>query len=251
MPAYDPESRTPADDRDLNADDRDLRADAHDDESTARDERALARDQRATAREVAAGTTDGGALADRVAAQRDRQGSVSDRQQAADDRVAASSDRELSATEREASSVDELTGARRREVGMFELEREVARAHRTEEPLSLAFVDVDGLKAINDTSGHAAGDDLLGVVAQAIRTHLRSYDLLVRVGGDEFLCGMSDLSAALAVERFDLVRAQLAEDHQASVTVGIAELEDGDTLSGLVSRADAAMYAQRAARLGP
>lgn len=54
----------------------------------------------------------------------------------------------------------------------------------------LAFIDVDNLKAKNDSLGHPAGDKLLRDTADSIRAHLRSYDLLIRFGGDEFLCGL-------------------------------------------------------------
>ena len=128
---------------------------------------------------------------------------------------------------------------------MLELDREVARSHRTGEPLVIAFVDVDGLKAINDTAGHAAGDAVLRAASDTIRNHLRPYDVVVRFGGDEFLCGLPDISEAQASQRFDLIHSQLAADHQASLTVGFACLEQGETLDGLVARADAAMYARR------
>lgn len=239
------ERADPGDDRDRTAEDRDQRAEAHDQESEARDERAEARDARADARERAANEIDTGAAADRAGALRDRRGGASDRTQAADDREAASADRLLSAQERVASSMDELTHAYRRDAGVVELEREIARAKRTKQPLTLAFVDVDGLKEMNDSLGHAAGDRLLCGTADSIRTHLRSYDLVVRFGGDEFLCALLDATTTEAAERFSLVNADLASHHQASVTVGFAELQADDALTDLVARADEAMYTAR------
>jgi diguanylate cyclase (GGDEF)-like protein len=73
---------------------------------------------------------------------------------------------------------------------MAELEREIARATRTRQPLVLAFVDVDHLKEINDVHGHAAGDQVLQAVAETLRTTLRGYDLIFRYGGDEFVCAL-------------------------------------------------------------
>lgn len=237
-----------AEDRDQTAEDRDQTADAHDEASAARDERADARDQRAEARELAADGVDRGAAADRAGALRDRQGGASDRTQAADDRAAASADRALSARERETSSIDELTGAYRRDAGMVELERELGRAKRTEQPFVLAFIDVDDLKGTNDSIGHAGGDQLLRATADAIRAHLRAYDLLVRFGGDEFVCGLLDMTITEAVQRFTLVNAQLAATRQASVTAGLAELRADDDLEDLVGRADEALYAERERR---
>ncbi len=110
------------------------------------------------------------------------------------------------------SSIDELTGAYRRDAGIVELVRETARAKRTQEPLVLAFVDVDGLKATNDTQGHAAGDRILCTVVDVIRAHLRSYDLVVRYGGDEFVCAFADMTIEEAGERFLLINGDLATD---------------------------------------
>jgi diguanylate cyclase (GGDEF)-like protein len=232
-------------DRDRTAEDRDQRAEAHDRASEARDERADARDERAEARERAADGVDTGAAADRAGAWRDRRGGASDRNQAADDRAAASTDRFRSARERAASSIDELTRTHRREAGIVELERELARAKRTKRSFALAFLDVDDLKGTNDSLGHVAGDQLLRETADSLRAHLRSYDLIIRFGGDEFLCALLDVTLAEAAKRFSLVNADLAATQKASVTVGLAELEADDALEDLITRADEAMYRER------
>jgi len=234
----------PGADRDRTAEDRDRRAEDHDQAADARDGRADARDERAGAREDAAGVLDAEAVADRAGALRDRRGGASDRSQAADDRRAASGDRQVSAREREVFCIDALTGAHRREVGMMELEREIARAKRTDQPLTLAFVDLDHFKATNDSLGHAAGDQRLRATADSIRAQLRSYDLIIRFGGDEFLCKLFGVTVTQAAERFALVSTDLASQ-QASVTVGLAQLEADDALEDLVARADKAMYEKR------
>ncbi len=201
-----------------------------------RDERADARDERAEARETAAHIFDPEVVSDRAAAKRDRKGGASDRLHAADDREAASTDRSVSARERESFATDELTGAHRRDTGLVELDREISRAKRTKQTFVLAFIDVDGLKATNDSLGHIAGDQLLRQVVDTIRGHVRSYDLIVRYGGDEFLCGFLDVDMAEAVERFALVNADLAAIRQASVTAGIAQLDAHDGLEDLIQR---------------
>jgi diguanylate cyclase (GGDEF)-like protein len=232
-------------DRDRTAEDRDRRAEAHDRVSEARDERADARDERAEARERVADADDTAAAADRGGAKRDRQGGASDRGQAADDRHAASADRWFSARERATFAIDQLTGAHRRDVGFVELEREIDRAKRTNQPFALAFVDVDHLKARNDSRGHTAGDQLLRATAEAIRAQLRSYDLIIRFGGDEFLCGVIDVTVAEAAKRFARANAELATTQQATITVGLAQLEQDDVLEDLVARADQDLYRER------
>ncbi len=231
--------------RDRTAEDRDRRAEADDLASESRDERANARDDRAQARERAADQVDPGAAGDRAGSSRDRSGGASDRTRAAGDRKAALADRVVSAEERATFSMDELTGAHRREAGMVELAREVARAKRTKQPFALAFVDIDGLKGTNDSLGHAAGDRLLRETVDAIRAHLRPYDLIIRFGGDEFLCALLDVTMAEATKRFTLVNADLADTHQSSLTVGVVELEADDALENLIARADKAMYDAR------
>ncbi len=128
---------------------------------------------------------------------------------------------------------------------MLLLDHDVLRAKRTNQPFTLAFVDLDDLKAVNDSLGHVAGDQLLRATADAIRGHLRPYDLIVRYGGDEFLCGLLDLTMAAAAERFVLVNADLAATRQASVSAGLAQFETDDALEDLIARADEALYSER------
>jgi diguanylate cyclase (GGDEF)-like protein len=118
------------------------------------------------------------------------------------------------------------------------------RARRTKQPFVLAFIDVDGLKAVNDSLGHNAGDQLLRRVVDYTRAQLRSYDLIVRLGGDEFVCGLSGLRRAEAADRFCRVDANLSA-HGSSITVGLAEQEKSDSLADLIARADKALYASR------
>lgn len=232
-------------DRDRTADDRDRTSDAHDESAEARDARSDARDDRADARDEASHTVDTTAASDRAGAKRDRQVSAGDRQHSEDDREAASADRVHSARERAVMLLDGLTGAHRRDPGLLELEREVTKAHRTATPFVLAFIDVDGLKTLNDLHGHIAGDNLLGGVVDTIRGVVRDYDLIVRYGGDEFLIGLADLDLAEARRRLEIANASLAETRQAHVSVGLAELAPGETLDDLLGRADAMMYAER------
>jgi diguanylate cyclase (GGDEF)-like protein len=249
----DPDARTAAhghedpERHDRAADQRDRAADQRDRAADQRDRAADERDDRAEAREQAVGRFDADAASDRAAASRDRSAAVWLRGDAAEDRRAAAADRAISARARAASSIDELTGAHGRDAGVVELERETAMASRMKQPLVLAFIDVDGLKRTNDSLGHAAGDRLLRRVVDTLRAHLRSYDLIVRFGGDEFLCALVGIGTAAAAERFSVVDGELAA-HEASVTVGLAELRVDESLEDLIARADAELLRKRQQR---
>jgi diguanylate cyclase (GGDEF)-like protein len=186
---------------------------------------------------------------DRVASLGDRTSSAGERAQSALDRDASGHDRAASAQEIHDASLDSLTGAYVRGAGLAELERDVSRTKRTGQPLTLVFVDVDQLKQVNDGEGHAAGDRLLVDVAGALRARLRPYDLIIRYGGDEFVCAVSDMTMIDTAARIALVNESLADrpGHR-SVSVGLAQLEARDSVDTLVARADRALYQERSRR---
>jgi diguanylate cyclase (GGDEF)-like protein len=183
-----------------------------------------------------------GAAADRWRAREDRERAACDREFAALDRAQA-------ARERRAAGTDELTGARRRGVGLEELDREIDRARRTGKSLVAVFVDVDNLKALNDTLGHDAGDQLLCNVVSGLRRQLRSYDLVIRLGGDEFLCALPGVTVEQARARFAGLNAELrGASPSGSVSVGFSELHDHETQPDLIYRADHDLLATRKGR---
>jgi diguanylate cyclase (GGDEF)-like protein len=207
---------------------------------SAEDRHSNAGDRKASARERAS------AGSDRVVASTDRRAGGSARNDAQVDRAAASADRDRSASDREAAHLDELTGTYRRGPGFVELEREVLRSAREHEALAVAFVDVDHLKSVNDSLGHAAGDRLLRQVADAIASRLRPYDLVIRYGGDEFVCVLPGLTAAAATERLVTINNDLrAMEVTGSVSIGIADLQPDDSMADLVERADQSLYTAR------
>ena len=164
-------------------------------------------------------------------------------------RLEAARDRAQAAADRAASEVDELTGVRRRGAGLAQLQREMARSRRGPEHLVVAFVDVDGLKRMNDTQGHLAGDRLLVAVADSLRANLRSYDLIMRFGGDEFVCVLPQADLSDVQRRFEEVSRHLASSvPPASVTVGFARLRDEDSAESIIHRADQDLLARRRAR---
>ena len=180
----------------------------------------------------------------RVAAARDREHAALDREQAALDRGAA-------AQEAIAAGIDHLTRTLTRRVGLFALQREIARVQRTKDPLVVAFIDVDKLKAVNDGNGHGAGDRLLSTVARLLGEELRPYDLIIRFGGDEFLCCFSGASIDTVRLRFDHISAELsATTDGASISFGLAQLEPEESMEQLIERADAAMITTRARTRG-
>jgi diguanylate cyclase (GGDEF)-like protein len=116
---------------------------------------------------------------------------------------------------------------------------ELDRCRRTSSRLIVAYVDVIGLKAINDTQGHQAGDRLLTRSVTLIRGYLRPYDLIVRLGGDEFLCAMSNMSLLEARQRFSAIAAALANTPMdAAIRTGFAELSPEQTATDLIASAD-------------
>jgi len=176
-----------------------------------------------------------------------------DRMLAARDRAAAALDREEAALDRHRAAEylkrtyrDELTGALQRDAGRDQLAHEVDRAHRLGDELVIAFLDVVDLKRVNDEQGHAAGDNVLRALGEALRNGLRSYDLVVRYGGDEFVCALPRASMASAGQRFtDVNRLLGAAIPGASVSIGLAELTQDETLDMVVDRADRELYAGR------
>lgn len=147
----------------------------------------------------------------------------------------------------EMAATDDLTGATRRSPGLAALQREIDRARRLgDRDIVAAFLDVDGLKLLNDTEGHAAGDRILKHVVTAIRDRVRSYDLVIRYGGDEFVCGLMDVTLADARRTVADIRHQFEERSGGhSVSVGLAQLKADDTAETVVARADAALYSTR------
>ena len=148
---------------------------------------------------------------------------------------------------REEAAFDELTGVMRRAAGISALDREVSRARRQKSPLSVAFIDVDGLKQANDKHGHKAGDDLLRGLASILKSGLRGQDLVVRYGGDEFVCVLPDTVADAARAKMSWVQTE-AQKSGISFSAGIAELGRSDDVVSLLGRADTEMYAVKSRR---
>jgi diguanylate cyclase (GGDEF)-like protein len=148
---------------------------------------------------------------------------------------------------REEAAFDELTGVLRRAAGISALDREISRARRQKSPLSVAFVDVDGLKQANDKVGHKAGDDLLRGLASTLKSGLRGQDLVVRYGGDEFVCVLPDTVADAARAKMSWIQTEAAKSG-IGFSAGVAELSRSDDVVSLLGRADTEMYAVKSRR---
>jgi diguanylate cyclase (GGDEF)-like protein len=171
---------------------------------------------------------------------------AADRERAAQDRASAARERARLEAELRLAHLDQLTGTYHREMGQMALSQEIDRARRADGRFVVAFVDVDGLKAVNDLEGHAAGDRVLQLVARAIRTNLRSFDPIIRYGGDEFVCGLGGANLSDAMIRFRSIEKTLKSDANVGISVGFSVLGAGDTVGAMTERADAAMLQVKA-----
>ncbi len=153
------------------------------------------------------------------------------------------------------ATVDRLTGVANRQSLLAALFAEAERASRYGRPLSVAFVDIDHFKAVNDTYGHAVGDIVLRGVAQAIAANLRTSDMIGRYGGEEFMLILTETNieegAALTEKLRTLVQRQRfaiegAGDIAVTISIGIAGGSGSQLrMDTLVRDADAAMYSAK------
>jgi diguanylate cyclase (GGDEF)-like protein len=168
---------------------------------------------------------------------------------ASEDRRLAAEDRRQAASYLSDAYRDDTTGALNRRPGREQMQALLERARRDESVLTFIFLDVDGLKRVNDSEGHERGDAVLAAVGMALRSSLRSYDLVVRYGGDEFVCALPGSTEETAQETLARVRSALDRlTPGATISAGCAELVPADTLDDVIRRADTDLYQER--RLG-
>jgi diguanylate cyclase (GGDEF)-like protein len=151
---------------------------------------------------------------------------------------------------RELATTDALTGAlnRRR---MFEIaEAELANAHPVTRPLALAMLDIDHFKAVNDRFGHVVGDEALQRVAHTVRSALRRHDHVARYGGEELAVLLPGTTLDAACKVVERIRSEVAalrlhgngELVPLSLSAGVVAALAGESLRGLIQRADGALY---------
>jgi diguanylate cyclase (GGDEF)-like protein len=154
----------------------------------------------------------------------------------------------------ELAELDDLTGSFNRRCIMGVLDDAITRAQRNKTPCSLALIDIDWFKRINDGYGHLTGDEVLRTFAITMFANIRSIDKLGRYGGEEFLLVLPDTPGERAAHILDRLRTIIADlDWSAfspglrvTISAGIATLRPDETSESLLARADGALYAAKA-----
>jgi len=150
---------------------------------------------------------------------------------------------------------DVLIGLPNRRGFMRQLNQLIARINRYDEMAAMLFIDVDGLKLINDSFGHKAGDEALMFVAELLVRGVRASDYVARIGGDEFGILLEHANESSAAETASRLVSQIAgcefcyEESclPLSVAIGFSLIAKGDSSEDVIERADLAMYAEKAA----
>jgi diguanylate cyclase (GGDEF)-like protein len=154
----------------------------------------------------------------------------------------------------ELAELDELTGSFNRRCIMRMLDEEVTRARRINTSCSIALIDLDWFKRINDAYGHPTGDEVLRTFAITVFANIRSADRFGRYGGEEFLLVLPDTSGDLAARILDRLRAIIADldwsafspGMRVTISAGVATLRANETPDTFLARADSALYAAKA-----
>lgn len=156
---------------------------------------------------------------------------------------------DLNVSLNEASNRDVLTGLGNRRLLIERLKQETQRADRTGQHYSLAMLDVDNFKQVNDTHGHEMGDEVLVGIGTAVQLELREYDLCGRWGGEEFLVILPNTPAEAAMSVAERVRTGIrnlavrsgTQKLSVSASIGVSVHRANEDFSNTVSRADAAL----------
>jgi diguanylate cyclase (GGDEF)-like protein len=152
---------------------------------------------------------------------------------------------QLQAALAELAATDELTGCLVRRVLHQRMEEEITRSIRSRSPLSLLMIDVDEFKAVNDTYGHLMGDHVLANIGAVLRTSGRAFDLVSRIGGDEFALLLPDTDLPNAVAVAERIRQHLPAAVEVPVTlsIGVGGLDPSTpSAERLLDDADFALY---------
>ena len=150
----------------------------------------------------------------------------------------------------ELAELDDLTGSFNRRCIMRMLNDEIARANRGKIPCSIALIDLDWFKRINDAYGHPTGDEVLKTFAITVFANIRTIDMFGRYGGEEFLLVLPNTPADEAARILDRLRGIIADldwsafspGMQVTISAGVAMLKPDEAPDTFLARADAALY---------
>lgn len=171
-------------------------------------------------------------------------------------RELAQKNRELEKANRkikELSRTDSLTGLANRRYFQERYEQAFTLARRHKTPLSVAMLDLDYFKYVNDNFGHEAGDTVLRQLGQLLRQNCRHEDFAARFGGEEFIMYLSHTTAEEALELAERLRQIVAQAdmlenrHPVTISIGLSRISDADSPEALIKRADQALYAAKKA----
>src|SRR5882724_3657780 len=154
----------------------------------------------------------------------------------------------------ELAELDELTGSFNRRCIMRMLDEEIARAGRSGSACSIALIDLDWFKRINDAFGHPTGDEVLRTFAITMFANIRANDRFGRYGGEEFLLVLPDMDTSGAVRALDRQRAIISDldwsafspSMKVTISAGVATLKPNETPDTFLARADSALYTAKA-----
>ncbi|WP_104526370.1 diguanylate cyclase domain-containing protein [Blastococcus atacamensis] len=165
--------------------------------------------------------------------------------------------RALEAALREAALHDPLTGLPNRNLLLDRLDQSLAAAERAHRRMAVLYCDLDGFKPVNDSAGHAAGDEVLVEASRRLSAAIRPGDTVARIGGDEFvvLCPEvgSEQAAQVIADRITAafeqpLRRSSGAEHAVGISIGVALCGPGDTADSALATSDAAMYRVKATR---
>jgi len=146
---------------------------------------------------------------------------------------------------------DELTGLTNRREALAGIDRMIGAARRNDRPLTLAILDIDRFKLVNDSHGHPAGDEVIRAVANASALIMRDQDLVARLGGEEFIIAFPDCATHDALAACERLREAIAQTQivlesgtalNVTISFGVARLSGDETRTTFIGRADQALY---------
>ncbi len=150
--------------------------------------------------------------------------------------------------------LDHLTEVYNRRAFEDALAREAAHAAHTHKPFSVAFFDIDNFKKINDTFGHDIGDMVLKELGVLLKSSHRLYDMVARIGGEEFGIIFRDIDATVVPKNLERLRVAVEKDVAVqdsgnrvgvTISIGVATYTEGDTVASILKRAGSAMHAAK------